>query len=124
MPRDNRNFYRLPVSIPAFSARKGLHDGSTIALSDPLILDLSIGGMKLHVREPVQANDPLKITFSFAGESFDVEGVTVWVADSEYTSRRLIGLRFEGVDAKMRERLARLIHREQIRKLKMGVGGR
>jgi hypothetical protein len=122
MSEDNRNFYRLPVSVPAARARKDLPDGTEQELSDPLILDVSIGGLKLHVREPVIANDVLTITFAFAGESFDVTGVTVWVADSEYSSRRrLIGLRFEGVDGKTREKLARLIHREQIRNLKMGV---
>jgi len=121
MPQDNRNFYRLPVSVPAARAHKTLHDGSVLELSDPLILDLSIGGLKLHVREPVSANDPLKLTFSFAGEAFEVTGLAVWVSDSEFSSRRLIGLRFEGIDTKTREKLARLIHREQIRNLKMGV---
>jgi c-di-GMP-binding flagellar brake protein YcgR len=121
MPEDNRNFYRLPISVPAARAHKLLHDGTVLELSDPLILDLSIGGLKLHVREPVSANDPLEIRFSFAGETFDVQGLAVWVSDSEFSSRRLIGLRFETVDPKTREKLARLIHREQIRNLKMGV---
>jgi c-di-GMP-binding flagellar brake protein YcgR len=122
MPQDNRNFYRLPVSVPAARAHKALHDGSLQELRDPLILDLSIGGLKLHVRESIAANDPLTLTFSFAGETFEVKGLAVWVSDSEYSnSRHVVGLRFESIETKTRERLARLIHREQIRNLKMGV---
>ncbi len=121
MPRDNRNFYRLQVSIPATHAYKSLRDGSMLEFSDPLVLDVSLGGLKLHVREPVNTSESVTVTFSLAGEYFEVEGLIVWVSDSEYTSRRLIGVRFDAIDAKTREKLARLIHREQIRNLKMGV---
>ncbi len=62
-------------------------------------VNFSAGGLCLRTKVPHATGDKLQLTVTIDGEIFELQGVVAWVKAD------VIGIRFEGVSPKDRERL-------------------
>lgn len=96
--------YRLAVPVSMAS--------DTTAL-EGMILDLSIGGCFVKMREDLKIDEPITIRFSVFGFVVSCEGVVVWATQSTVTHPKGVGIKFTDID-----RLSRRSLRSITRKLK------
>lgn len=65
-------------------------------------VNFSAGGLCLRTKSPHAVQEKLQLSLDVDGEAFDLKGVVAWVKDD------VIGIRFEDVSPKDRERLERV----------------
>ena len=92
--RDVRIGAKIEVRFSAVSdAAKALNTFS---------VNFSAGGLCLRTKSPHALADKLQLSLALEGEQFDLKGVVAWVRAD------VIGIRFEDVSPKDRERLERV----------------
>jgi len=94
--------YRLAVP-----ARVASDDASV----ESTILDLSMGGCFVKLRDNLRLDDKVQVHFTVFGILVDCEGVVVWVTDSSVTHPRGVGLKFQKLTRVQRKALRNITQR-------------
>jgi c-di-GMP-binding flagellar brake protein YcgR len=122
---ERRQFYRLLTTIePRYAARIGA-EGEELERLDVRILDISGGGLQLHVRRWVPVGSRLRLVFGLDDDPQEVDIFTTVlsvVRSGTSNSVYRVHCRFVDLPRTERERMVRFIFRKQIDFRKKGVG--
>jgi c-di-GMP-binding flagellar brake protein YcgR len=123
---ERRQFYRLLTTIePRYAARIGA-EGEELERLGARILDISGGGLQLHLRSWVPVGSRLRLIFTLDDDPQDVDAfMTVLSVVRPGSSRSpvyRVHCRFVDLPRTERERVVRFIFRKQIDFRKKGVG--
>jgi Tfp pilus assembly protein PilZ len=75
------------------------------------ILDLSMGGCFVRIKDPVSLNENILVQFEVFGISVDCEGTIVWVTESSVTHPKGIGIKFMRLGRAHRKQLKSITQR-------------
>jgi hypothetical protein len=96
---------RYKLSSPARLSRTG---------SDPIegeILDLSMGGCFVKLRQDLLPDEPIRVSFELYGVRMDLPGIVVWRTQSTVTHPKGVGVKFAPMARPQRARMRAITHR-------------
>ena len=121
---ERRQFYRLLTTIaPRYAARTNA-EGEELERLDARVLDLSGGGLQLHVRDWVPVGSRVRLIFTLDDDPQDVDSTVVALSVVRPGPRRSlyrVHCRFVDLPRSERERIVRFIFRKQVDFRQRGV---
>jgi c-di-GMP-binding flagellar brake protein YcgR len=120
---ERRQFFRLPVSIPARYVEVTDDDDVTPPSHTGRLFEISGGGALLISRLGLQLGDRARLSFSFGeeGPPFDLATEVRSVRQQREGGSYRLGLAFVDISRGEQERLIRGINAEQIRQMERGL---
>lgn len=121
---ERREYYRLPTSIrPRYSSITN-DDREELGRLEAVIMDLSGGGLQLRSTRPVELGSLIRVIFTLDDDpqDLDITLQALSVLPEVRTPQYRIRGSFVRLPRYVQERLIRFIFREQVGRLKRGVG--